>query len=309
MSYTSIMDIYFFQIGSHIGNTVNDHIFSKETKNKNIVLIEPVPYYFHKLQENYAEKSQNNHITYMNVAVSNSDSMLDLYVPSLENDFSQFPPWASQLSSCVESHIPIHCPNLKTEKISVPCYRIGTIMRDMNINHIEFLLVDTEGHDYDILMDLVSMWSEKQSFSRSASHSRVGVRWTPDSTTNFKSDKVAGEVWTPSVATYETNEVRLAETGVFCVDPQRGSEQNHHSTQGFATQNRCCNLLDLGLVKPTHIIFENKHMDGVCCRGEKYRVLMARFADAGYRVFCEDGEDTHIIMDYSRSKCDETHCK
>jgi FkbM family methyltransferase len=258
------MDIYFFQIGSHIGNTVNDHIFSKETKNKNIILIEPVPYYFHKLRENYAEKSQNNHITYMNVAVSNSDSMLDLYVPSLENDFSQFPPWASQLSSCVESHIPIHCPNLKTEKISVPCYRIGTIMRDMSINHIEFLLVDTEGHDYDILMDLVSMWSEKQSFS----------------TTNFKGDKVAGEVWTPSVATYETNEVRLAET-----------------------------LLDLGVVKPSHIIFENKHMDGVCCRGEKYRVLMARFADAGYRVFCEDGEDTHLIMDYSRSKCDETHCK
>lgn len=243
MSYTSIMDIYFFQIGSHIGNTVNDHIFSKETKNRNIVLIEPVPYYFQKLQENYAEKSQNNHITYMNVAVSNCDSMLDLFVPSLENDFSQFPPWASQLSSCVESHIPIHCPNLKTEKISVPCYRIGTIMRDMNINHIEFLLVDTEGHDYDILMDLVSMW-------------------------------------TPSVATYETNEVRLAET-----------------------------LLDLGVVKPTHIVFENKHMDGVCCRGEKYRVLMARFADAGYRVFCEDGEDTHLIMDYSRSKCDETHCK
>ena len=209
------MDIYFFQIGSHIGNTVNDHIFSKETKNKNIVLIEPVPYYFHKLQENYAEKSQNNHITYMNVAVSNCDSMLDLYVPSLENDFSQFPPWASQLSSCVESHIPIHCPNLKTDKISVPCYRISTIMRDMNINHIEFLLVDTEGHDYDILMDL-----------------------------------------------------------------------------------------DLGVVKPAHIIFENKHMDGVCCRGEKYRVLIARFADAGYRVFFEDSEDTHLIMDYSFPRID-----
>ena len=45
-------------------------------------------------------------------------------------------------------------------------------------------------------------------------------------------------------------------------------------------------------------------MDGVCCRGEKYRVLMARFADAGYRVFCEDGEDTHIIMDYSTRKKD-----
>jgi len=225
------MDVYFFQIGSHIGNTVNDHIFSKEIKNKNIVLIEPVPYYFQKLQENYAEKSKNNNITYMNVAVSNSselhsseflanisalqpsmlvsnfDSTLDLYVPSLDNDFSQFPPWASQLSSCVENHIPIHCPNLKIEKITVPCYRIGTIIHDMSINHIEFLLVDTEGHDYDILMDL-----------------------------------------------------------------------------------------DLGVIKPTHIIFENKHMDGVCCRGEKYRELMARFADAGYRVFSEDGEDTHLIM-------------
>ena len=30
-------------------------------------------------------------------------------------------------------------------------------------------------------------WSKKRSFSRSAKHSRVGVRWTPDSTTNYKS--------------------------------------------------------------------------------------------------------------------------
>ena len=30
-------------------------------------------------------------------------------------------------------------------------------------------------------------------------------------------------------------------TGVFYADPHSGSEQNHHSTLGFATQNRCCN--------------------------------------------------------------------
>ena len=47
-------------------------------------------------------------------------------------------------------------------------------------------------------------WSKKRSFSRSAKHSRVGVRWTPDSTTNFaknEGDFVSaqlGEVWTRS---------------------------------------------------------------------------------------------------------------
>jgi hypothetical protein len=46
-------------------------------------------------------------------------------------------------------------------------------------------------------------------------------------------------------------EMRRIGVGVFCADPSRhpfrmsgrGSEQNHHSTLGFATQNRCCNLL------------------------------------------------------------------
>jgi hypothetical protein len=30
-------------------------------------------------------------------------------------------------------------------------------------------------------------------------------------------------------------------SGVFCADSRSESEQNHHSTLGFATQNRCCN--------------------------------------------------------------------
>jgi FkbM family methyltransferase len=205
--FATMVSVYFFQIGSHVGNTINDHIFSEEITDKHLVLIEPVRYYFQKLQENYADKARSNHITFLNVAISNQNSTLDLYVPSLDNDFSLFPPWASQLSSCVESHIPTHCPNLKTEKITVPCYRIGTIIDNMKIQHIEYLLVDTEGHDYDILMDL-----------------------------------------------------------------------------------------DLTVVKPVHIIFENKHMDGVCCRGPKYHELMTRFTEAGYRVFSEDGEDTHIVL-------------
>ena len=37
-------------------------------------------------------------------------------------------------------------------------------------------------------------------------------------------------------------DVPINDTGVFCADQRSWSEQNHHSTQGFASQNRCCNV-------------------------------------------------------------------
>ena len=37
--------------------------------------------------------------------------------------------------------------------------------------------------------------------------------------------------------------------GVFCAGSRSEPEQNHHSTQGFASQNRCCNIGDFPIVK------------------------------------------------------------
>jgi len=146
--------IDYFQIGAHVGKTTNDIIFNTNCTDKNIILIEPVPYLFEQLKINYASKMKNNIITFLNIAVSDNDGKLTLFVPSSNNDFQKYPSWASQLASINESHIKGHIPNLLVDKIEVPCYKLNTLLRDIKISHIENLLVDTEGHDYNILMDL-----------------------------------------------------------------------------------------------------------------------------------------------------------
>jgi len=139
------------QIGSHIGNTPNDPIYRLVNENTKLILVEPVPYLFNELKKNYENKNIKD-ITFINKAVSDSIKEIDLYVPSLKNNFNNFPSYATQLSSVNEDHINIHLPNLISEKIKVKTTTINDIIETYNIKNIDLLHTDTEGHDYDILM-------------------------------------------------------------------------------------------------------------------------------------------------------------
>jgi FkbM family methyltransferase len=195
------------QIGAHVGHSVNDPLFHTDLKNQTLVVIEPVPFLFQQLVANYKAKEASNYILCLNVAMSNTDGTLKLYVPSPQNDFSQFPFWASQLASTNPTHISTHLPTLKTDEVEVPCYRLNTLIKNLGIQWLDTLMVDTEGHDYEILMDL-----------------------------------------------------------------------------------------DLSLVKPKRIRFENKHMDGIFTRGGKYNALLDHFAANGYVKVSEDHEDTLLAL-------------
>ncbi len=139
------------QIGSHIGNTSNDPIFNKINKTTRLILVEPVPYLFEQLKQNYKKKNIDN-IIIINKAVSNYIGDLELTIPSQKNDFSKFPDWASQLSSVNETHIKSHINDLITEKIIVKTTTIDQIIKENKISEIELLHTDTEGHDYEIIM-------------------------------------------------------------------------------------------------------------------------------------------------------------
>jgi FkbM family methyltransferase len=146
-------------IGSHIGNTNNDPIFNTITNNDKLILVEPVPYLFELLKENYNKKYPNNNIIFINKAVSNYIGEINLNIPSIKNDFSKLPFWASQLSSVNNEHINIHIlnqPLLKdiiTENITAKTTTLNEIVKEYNIDNIDFLHTDTEGHDYTILKD------------------------------------------------------------------------------------------------------------------------------------------------------------
>lgn len=142
------------QIGSHVGNTCNDPIFNIIDKDDKLILVEPVPFLFEQLKNNYNKKFKNNqNIIFINKAVSNFIGEIEMTIPSEKNDFSKLPFWASQLASVNNEHALGHIRNLLVEKINVKTTTINEIVKEYNINQIDLLHTDTEGHDYTILMN------------------------------------------------------------------------------------------------------------------------------------------------------------
>uniref|UniRef100_A0A6C0HWB1 Methyltransferase FkbM domain-containing protein n=1 Tax=viral metagenome TaxID=1070528 RepID=A0A6C0HWB1_9ZZZZ len=142
------------QIGSHIGNTSNDPIFNTIDNDTTLILVEPVPFLFEQLKNNYKEKLINNqNIFFINKAVSNFIGEIEMTIPSEKNDFSKLPVWASQLGSVNPTHALGHLHHLLVDKIIVKTTTINEIVKDYNIRQIDLLHTDTEGHDFIILMN------------------------------------------------------------------------------------------------------------------------------------------------------------
>ncbi len=142
------------QIGSHVGNTGNDPIFRDIDETTKLVLVEPVPYLFSKLRDNYIMRIKDTtNITFINKAVSDFVGEIELTIPSEKNDWSALPTWASQLASVNPNHATGHIPNLQVDTIRVNTTTIDEIIKEYNITEIDLLHTDTEGHDYNILMN------------------------------------------------------------------------------------------------------------------------------------------------------------
>lgn len=138
------------QIGSHIGNTPNDHLFNRIQCNKKIIFIEPIEEYYNQLIINYNEKYPNNEFIFLNVACSDKVGFIELYVPIVTNNS---PSWANQLSSVLPNHVKNHNLNIDIDKKIVKTIRLDNLINEYHISEIDLLCVDTEGHDYEILND------------------------------------------------------------------------------------------------------------------------------------------------------------
>jgi len=148
------MNKVIIQIGSHIGNTINDPIFKEIDNTTKLILVEPVPQLFNRLQSNYKAKLGDiTNVLFINKAVSDFVGEIDLIIPSDKNDFSNLPHWITQLSSVNPDHAKSHFPNLILDTIKVQTTTIDEMIKEYNITEIELLHTDTEGHDYTILMN------------------------------------------------------------------------------------------------------------------------------------------------------------
>lgn len=134
------------KIGAYTGN--GDNSF-KEQKYMKIILVEPVKDLYEELKYNYSNKYPNYTIEYINKAVSNSCGTTSIYYPTNSNHIT----WIKQCSSLYKEHILEHGYKDNIKEYKVDKITLNKLVKQYNIHNLDLLVVDTEGHDYEILMN------------------------------------------------------------------------------------------------------------------------------------------------------------
>jgi FkbM family methyltransferase len=117
------------------------------------IFIEPVKYYFDRLPE----------CNKINCAISNYEGEIDIYYLT-DEEITRYnlPQWARGCNSVGNPHPSVvtilteRCIPIEVIRCdAVPVRRIKSIIDEHNVKHIDFLKIDTEGHDCIILNDFL----------------------------------------------------------------------------------------------------------------------------------------------------------
>ena len=126
------------------------------------VLIEPVPWIFKELVENY---SGVDGLSFENVAVGATDGIMPLYyVTPREGEPDFLRCLATFKRSILESHA-WAAPDIaeRVEQIDVPTLSLASLVERHEINLLDLFVSDTEGYDYEILkqIDFRAPWAPR----------------------------------------------------------------------------------------------------------------------------------------------------
>jgi FkbM family methyltransferase len=143
------------QIGAHDGssnNLLNIHALSALPKSE-IILVEPNPYIFFKLQQLF---SSHTSIQCVNVAVDVADQIRKFYAVDTS---TEIPEWATQLSSFDIKQIlkfKDRVPNIENHvrHIDVSCVTFDKIANMFSKKHIDIVLIDVEGYDAELVASI-----------------------------------------------------------------------------------------------------------------------------------------------------------
>ena len=135
------------KIGAFTGKCDNSFISQKFMK---IILVEPVSVFFEELKYNYSKNYKNYKIEYVNKAISNSNGTETIYYPTDNNDIW----WIRQCSSLNIDHIRNHGYKGEIKSENIEKITLNELIKMYNVRSLDFLVVDTEGHDYEILINL-----------------------------------------------------------------------------------------------------------------------------------------------------------
>ncbi|MBV9009435.1 MAG: FkbM family methyltransferase [Verrucomicrobia bacterium] len=145
------------QIGSNDGKTVDPlHDLIVKNKNWRALFVEPVPFLFKRLCDNYGADPR---FRFENVAVADSAGNMPFYYISeaAKRHIPNLPFWYDQLGSFKEGHIKKHLDEQVlpyVETVDIPAITLRELLERNNVERIDFLHIDAEGYDWLILRQL-----------------------------------------------------------------------------------------------------------------------------------------------------------
>jgi FkbM family methyltransferase len=149
-------EAFFIEIGSNDGEK-HDHlrpfILSRGWRG---IMVEPVPYVFERLRKNYGHL--DDRVALENVAIGDRDGRRPFFhlAEATDADKSRLPEWYDGIGSfsreVVAAHAD-HIPDLEQRIVEeeVPCLTFASLCRRHGVSDFDLLLIDTEGHDAEIL--------------------------------------------------------------------------------------------------------------------------------------------------------------
>jgi len=148
---------FFVKVGAHDGLTGDPCTeFLLANARWQGLLIEPVPVFAEKLKERFGNRGR---FTILQMAVGETEGTAAFYyvLKEAEGKVPNLPDWYDQISSFDVGHIEKHLgdeirPFIGTLQVAVK--PLGNILDELNIQVVDLLQVDTEGHDLAVLESL-----------------------------------------------------------------------------------------------------------------------------------------------------------
>jgi len=139
-------NFFFIQVGANNGVRYDPIFRVVNEMNIEGIVIEPIKEYYDELIKNY---SKNSGVIPVNVAIYSENTNLAMYRVSKNSDL---PDWANGIASLDPNHHKkTKIPEVNMIKETVQGITFEVLIKDYNINRVDFLQIDTEGYDYNIL--------------------------------------------------------------------------------------------------------------------------------------------------------------
>jgi FkbM family methyltransferase len=153
----ALAEPFFVKVGANDGITGDpcSDILLAATNWKGL-LIEPVPYCFERLKENFKDPGRF-HLEQVAIGASNAEESFYYVDSNATHSLPNLPSWFDQLGSFKREHILKHLDGA-LEPFIIECTvrvcGLSDVLRRNGVRGVHLLHVDTEGHDYEVLKTL-----------------------------------------------------------------------------------------------------------------------------------------------------------